>query len=704
MIRRVFLLFAAAAGILSSGCVKETYDMNKLSKEVHLSPVIAISAIKGDVSLSDMVKTNDTIVFGQDKLVKIVIREDSIFDIKMADFYDLSNILNLNRSYTLGDLVIDPFQSQTSYTLNEITLGLSPLLRTQFVAADDGSLHLFPAFPAVTLAEKALASFVNFETAVFRSGFLDITLKNNLTAPISGASVRIFNSIGHSQVGSDVPVPAIPAGQSRTVSVDLANMTVTNALRAVLILSGSTGTSSPVLISLSNSNVQLTVAGRDIKVKSGRVVLPPQAVTSFQGKDTVTFNPGGGLELDEIITISGNMDYKIVSASPVKVTLSIKLPGVWRSGVPVTESVAVNPNSTKTGTISVNNTLFDLGADVMHPYNRVPMENTLTVSSDGSLVTFNSTDAITTTLKLTNPVYDYLKGYFGQNSCIIVSDSIDTGFKDIMNNITGSFVIADPVMRVNYSNSFALPVQLTLNAFGKKNSETVNLGYSPITLEYPAAPAKKKITSSFSVDKSNSAISSLLSMPPEVLVYSGNAKMDPAGNNGLRNNYVFGNSSLIASVETEIPLNFRMSNLQFTDTLDNFLKDKNANGGNALTTEDFKLLRIDLKAENGFPMGASVKMSLYDSTNGIIKSTVDAADIIKAAPVDTDGKAKGVTTTATSIEFNADFLKNINKSDRIIFRFTLRTAEDGTKDVKIYSDYRIKFNAALVLKSDLNLK
>jgi hypothetical protein len=448
MISRLFCLFLATAILLSTGCVKETYDMNKLSKEVHLSPVIAISAVKGDVSLSDIVKSNDTLVFGQDKLVKIVIRKDSIADLKMIDFYNISNILSFDREYTLGDLVIDPFQSQTTFSLNEIILGLSPALRSQFVAADDGSPHLFPAFPSVTLAEKSLANFVNFETAVFRSGYLDITIKNNLTTPLNGAIVKIFNTTGHTQVGSDVILPSIPADQSRTVSIDLADKTVTNSLRAALVLSGSDGTTSPVLISLNNSNVQLIVAGRDLRVKSGKVVLPQQSVTSFQGKDTVTFYPGGGLELDEISTTSGNIDYRIVSASPVKTTLYLKLTEVRRSGVQITETIVVNPNSTKNGTLSVNNTLFDLGTDIKQPYNRVPMENTLTVSSDGSMVTFNSTDAITVTVKLANPVYDYLKGYFGQNSCAISTDSIDTGFKEIMNNISGSFVIADPVMRV----------------------------------------------------------------------------------------------------------------------------------------------------------------------------------------------------------------------------------------------------------------
>jgi hypothetical protein len=193
-------------------------------------------------------------------------------------------------------------------------------------------------------------------------------------------------------------------------------------------------------------------------------------------------------------------------------------------------------------------------------------------------------------------------------------------------------------------------------------------------------------------------------MPPEYLIYSGNAKMNPAGNNGLRDNYVFGNSILTASIEMEVPLNFRTANLQFADTVDNFLKDDNINGDSSFKPEDFKLLRVDLKAENGFPFGASVKMSLYDSATGMIKSTIDATDIIKSAPIDTEGKAKGTTITATSIEFNSDFFKNVNKSDGIIFRFTIKTTEEGAKDVKIYSDYRIRFNAALVLKPDINLK
>ncbi len=40
-------------------------------------------------------------------------------------------------------------------------------------------------------------------------------------------------------------------------------------------------------------------------------------------------------------------------------------------------------------------------------------------------------------------------------------------------------------------------------------------------------------------------------------------------------------------------------------------------------------------------------------------------------------------------------------ADKIIFKFTMNTTDNGSKDVKIYSDYKIDFKASLVLKPDI---
>jgi hypothetical protein len=129
---------------------------------------------------------------------------------------------------------------------------------------------------------------------------------------------------------------------------------------------------------------------------------------------------------------------------------------------------------------------------------------------------------------------------------------------------------------------------------------------------------------------------------------------------------------------------------------------KDDSGDSQVNIENFGLLRVDLNASNGFPLGISIKMSLYDSVTNEEKATVDATDLLKPAPVDNTGKATGKTESKTSIELTQDFFKSVNKADKIIFSFALNTTD--AKDVKIYSDYSIDFSAALVVRPDINLK
>ena len=90
MIRKSVLLISMIIVLSTTGCVKETYDMKMLSKQMHLSPTIAISGIKGDtISLKDLKISNDTIVFDTDHSVKIIIKKESVIDLKLTDFIAL---------------------------------------------------------------------------------------------------------------------------------------------------------------------------------------------------------------------------------------------------------------------------------------------------------------------------------------------------------------------------------------------------------------------------------------------------------------------------------------------------------------------------------------------------------------------------------------------------------------------------------------
>jgi hypothetical protein len=173
---------------------------------------------------------------------------------------------------------------------------------------------------------------------------------------------------------------------------------------------------------------------------------------------------------------------------------------------------------------------------------------------------------------------------------------------------------------------------------------------------------------------------------------------------GPESDNVLGPNHLLGSLVVEVPLDLEMKNLQLADTVDNFIKSDNSQTDDPLKPENFQLLRISVSAKNGFPLGVSLKMCLYNSATGDTLSTIKAKDILKPAPVDNNGKANGVTETTTSIEFTKVFFSSVNKADKIIFWFTLNTTGDGTQEVKIYSDYRINFKASLVVKPDINLQ
>ena len=300
---------------------------------------------------------------------------------------------------------------------------------------------------------------------------------------------------------------------------------------------------------------------------------------------------------------------------------------------------------------------------------------------------------------------DFSKGTLIHRTAVINPDSYDLKIKDILSHITGHFLISNPSIKFNYTNSFTDSIKIGLNVAGKGKDTTINLNLAPFSLKKPNTPVQQEITASYVIDKTNSSnLPQLISLPPEAINYSGTATMTSLVKSSQEGNNVIGPNHLIGSLEIDIPLDLRMSNLQFADTVDNFLKDKNTGNNDPLKPENFQLLRINISAKNGFPLGVSMKMSLYNSSTKASISTVNANDILKPAPVDGNGKATGQTETSTSIEFTKEFFSSVNKADKVIFSFTLNSTGNGLQDVKIYSDYRINFNASLVVKPDINLK
>jgi len=672
MARKILITFSMMLLLITTGCFKETYEMDKLSGKAHWSPTFGVSAVRGKISLLDIKEIpNDTVVFDEDGFVRIIIKEDSVMEFGMEDYLDLGDMVSFSESYAIGEIDLAPFS---------------------------GSV-----FPLTTTGELPFPIFANFENATLSQGALDIVVRNNTGVAITNITITIYNVLPHTPLGAPAVISAINPGQTGTATINLADLTIIrNNIAAGFVITAGGG------LVLNGSNLQIQMTGRDMKVKSGQVKISPQTLPALENDntDTVDFDPGEDIKIDSIVIKTGYISYTINNGTPLQSTVSLTLPTSMRGTNPITQSFVVNPTVNLVDSFSVGNSRISLGNVAAQPYNKLPVQYQILISSQNNMVTFNSEDEISIDLSMKNPKFDHVKGYFGNHTEAIDEETVDLEIKEILDKISGDFDLTNPSITLKYRNSFGVPIEIDLQATGYREGKTpVSLNLNPFGLDYPLFPAERDINALFKVDKANSNLAGLVSMLPEKITFKGGAEMNPGGETGL-NNYIFGDSRIIGDLEIEVPMEFRINNIQFTDTVDNFMKDEDSDEDSPFNYEDFEYLRVDLSVENGFPLGVSVGMALYDSMAGDTLYPITAENILAPAPVDNQGEVISPQTSETSIIIKESFWKSINDADKIIFSFTLNTTDNGTKDVKIYSDYGIDFKASLVLKPNLkfNLK
>ncbi|MFH0841347.1 MAG: hypothetical protein V1903_01880 [Bacteroidota bacterium] len=699
----VIILTALIAAV--AGCVKETYEIDKLSKEVHFSQGFGVSVVKGTFTLSDIIEKNDTIlvegdtVFIDDEyVVTFVFRKDSVISFNLDDYYDIDSLLSYEKSFEVGELNLGTFRDSVSFSLSEIinSSGFDPVVRNALVLLD-GHTGYFPEFPSIDLDDKTYGPFDNFNYATFSAGVVEVAITNNLSIPVSGLIIQLYNEGDMTVIGAPMTFSTIAPGQTAIRSIDLENAYISNSIIVSTVLTGSGGVDD-VSISLDNDNIKMRFEARDLKIRSGQVILPLQKILSFEEQDTISFDPGDSIKISEISISTGYLTYNINSGIPLQASLEITLPTSLRDNDTIIEIIEIEPDIPINDSIQLANSVIDLSTVAGHEYNRLPVEYAAEVSSDGEMIIFNSTDEVNISISMTDPGIDYVKGYFGQYGDTIEAETFDLEIEDILENVTYTFLISDPLVRLNYFNSFAVPVEINVDATGYRGDDVVDLDLDPERLDYPAAPGERDKEGVFIIDNTSN-FEDLISMPPEQILFGGSAVMNPDGDTGSMDNYIFGNSRFLGNLEVEIPMEFSFD-ITLADTIDNPFLDEDFKDS-PVAPEDIDSVRILLDIENTFPLGILFSASLWESVKDSTRSTITDKIILDPAPVNTQGKTDPIHYT-TEISLTKEFWKYINTADKIIFTIKLVTTDN--EEVKIYSDYYLNYKAALFVKPNINMR
>ena len=413
--------------------------------------------------------------------------------------------------------------------------------------------------------------------------------------------------------------------------------------------------------------------------------------------DTIDIDPGDDIKLKEMSVIAGSVSYTITSWCDFETNIEIVFPSIDDGGSPLTTTINIPANDVNSGAIVLDNTIIYLDSDPNQPCNRLPVN--YSINPVGAPV-LDPVDSIRIEVLFEEPQFDYMTGYFGTNNVESEKDTLELGLEDLFSRITGSVFLSNPSISVDYTNSFGIPMRVEALVTGVNSEDTISLNRAPEVLLYPTSTNTREVTSSFVINRDNSLLPDLVSMLPDKIILGGSATANFDGETA-QNNIIFGNSGFSADITVEVPLEFRINDLQLSDTTANFLLDDEEDGGSPL--DNLSSLKLTMFIDNGFPLGGSISIVLYDSISGAVLNQIDTGDFFEPAEVDGNGRVTTSTEHTTVVEFTESFLESAGEANSIIFSFMLFTTDHGSKDVKIYSDYSIRFSAGLSFKANLDL-
>ena len=306
--------------------------------------------------------------------------------------------------------------------------------------------------------------------------------------------------------------------------------------------------------------------------------------------------------------------------------------------------------------------------------------------------------------------YDVIYGYFGQFSLDLPPVNIPM---DIYNSIyQGSFYFEGAELRLIFSNSFGIPIEMTINEFGiiARNGQFTSITGGnlpapgvPTVLGYPGL-GEEGLTKadSFILNSGNSNLFTVLESGPSELRLDVDGRINPLG---TEYNFVTDSSEYEVLMELFLPLNGYTDNLVVRDTIDFVFNDFYDR-----SPEEIKRLILMLNITNGFPLNVKVQAYFFDENDVLLDSLFqdpgDPASFIPAATDNNnDGRVEPIIVEPIEIKLSPQQIDNISSSNYMVVYYTLSTPgadQNPPENVQFYMDYFFEIIIGAIAELDVN--
>lgn len=435
--------------------------------------------------------------------------------------------------------------------------------------------------------------------------------------------------------------------------------------------------------------------------------LPPGSSITFNKSQLVNFLPGTtNAQLDSIIYSSGDINFDLNKSFNVLTTIELNLPSLKKkNGFSYFTTIPLQTGTTQK-TISLDSTYtFDLtnGGTSTNQF-LVNYKITLTKNNGNLLV---AGDNFSVTESVSNQKFKTVFGFVGTQSSLTPNE--DTVAISIFRHQNtpigiGSFHFENPLLKLYLVNSFGLPVGISnidLKWYNPGLGQgTIAYTTTPLQVNAPTVVGGAEISDTLKLNNSNSDFNAVMDNHPKYIIYKVASETNPT-TMPVQKNFIDAGSKLKANVEVELPMYGSAKDFTFEDTI-KFRFQK---------VENVETILFKAFATNDFPMGIKMQIYFTDTLYTILdslftsSSSSDPTNVLPSAAItfNSDGSQSSIPSSkVTDVFFDEVRTQRLKNAKHIIIRAVSATFDNGSKNVKIYSDKRL--SVKLGARAQMNIK
>lgn len=586
--RNYFLAFIA---VLFFGCAKEqtSWDVNStlplFKTELSLNNVDN-TYLKPNITDSSYLLSYENLIY------RYKINDLQATDTGIDAFFSL-------RKLKLSDRIIE----------NSITLGqINPLFKIL-----NGQQAEIPAQEQSNLTPTDIDASAFFETATLDTGYLDVSIENNLPVNISLIVFELTNATDNTVVASDSFLNIPKDGGLAKKTINLRGKTVTKTLKGTI----------KKLITQSSNGLVLIDASKGITVRLGvRNLRPSSAIAAFPSQNVIDQDEGltlymGGAEVKWFKVAKGQLRIKVESTIEENMSMVLSLPGAIKNGQPFYQELSM-PGSVGKG-VSRTEQIYDMTGFLLDFRGKNgPVKDTVntfhqilkvTLDSSGRKLAVSLKDSIKLTYRIEGLKPEYAIGYLGNSLTRTGSMTTDFG---LFKGIDGNVGVKDLNVSFILKNSIGTDGRFKLHKLDGENvfsKNTLGLSANPLMTDlFVTSPMFIRgdfTETKVDLNSNNSNIKAFLENMPQKLNYDLETEISPNGNVNNYQDFVFDDSKLDVIMRVDAPATFSIGGLVLRDTQGLNLSDLGS-------SDRIKSATLFLEVENSFPVDFGLDVELLD--------------------------------------------------------------------------------------------